>query len=170
MVVLWTFFKWRPKFPLCVKCLWQKLHLKGLWPVCFLKWSLRLHDFLKTLPQSGYMHLKYSLTLLVSGFLTLMVSCHSSGIPLKVLEVIWDFKGLLDSFSSSMMRSSMAGEAMSWAESSAAYLVFTLTLVSLLVEDLVLDLVLFGLCSSDRSVNPLRLNFVISVLIIYDYI
>lgn len=80
-----TFFRWRPRFPLCVKVLWQKGHLKGLIPVCFLKWSLRLQLFLNTLPQLGYRHLKYNLTLCVSGFLTRMVWCHYFGIPSNVL-------------------------------------------------------------------------------------
>lgn len=54
---------------------------------------------MKTRPQSGYLHSKNSLVLCVSGFLTLMVRCHSLGIPLKVFEPPKDFSGLLSLFS-----------------------------------------------------------------------
>ena len=73
--------------PLWVKFLLQYWQVKGLCPVCFLKWSRRLHDFLNTLPHPGYMHLKNSFYRYVIGFLILIVSCQSEGMPSKCFDV-----------------------------------------------------------------------------------
>lgn len=82
----WTFFRCRPKFPLCVNVFWQYSHVNGLCPVCLRKWSLRLHDFLKMEPQPSYRQRKYSLMRCVYLLRTLIVWCKLLGIFSKVRD------------------------------------------------------------------------------------
>ena len=93
--LLCTFFKCLPRFPDCENVLWQNLQTKGFCLVCFLKWSLRLHDFLNGLPHFGNRHLNCNLSLLVSGFLVLRIWYHFLGIPSNLQKsfLIVDFLG-----------------------------------------------------------------------------
>ena len=86
---LCTFLKWRPRLPDWVKVLPHRWQLNGLIFVCLRKWSLKLQLLLNCCPHPSYLHLKYSLTRWVSGFLTLTVSCHSDGIPSNSLAWKW---------------------------------------------------------------------------------
>ena len=82
--LLCTFFKCLPRLPDWEKVFWQNLHSNGFYLVCFLKWSLRLHDFLKDFPHFGNWHLNCNLRRLVSGFLVFTIWYHLLGIPSNV--------------------------------------------------------------------------------------
>ena len=82
--ILCTFFKCLPRLPDCENVFWQNLHTKGFCLVCFLKWSLKLQDFLNDFPHFGNWHLNCNLSLLVSGFLVLTIWYHFLGIPSNV--------------------------------------------------------------------------------------
>ena len=58
------------KLAACEKNIKQIWQMNGFCPLCFLMWDLTLHDFLKTMPQLLYKHLKLMLILPVLGFIT----------------------------------------------------------------------------------------------------
>ena len=93
--LLCTFFRCLPRLPDWENVFWQNLHSNGFCFVCFLKWSLRLQDFLKDFPHFGNWHLNCNLSLLVSGFLLLTIWYHFLGMPSKVEKsfLISDFFG-----------------------------------------------------------------------------
>lgn len=81
------------KLPLYEKLRLQNWHLKGFSPLCFLKWSRKLHDFLKTWPQPGMRHWKNFLLLCVFGLYIFVIWCHSSGTPWKFFLMVLSFSG-----------------------------------------------------------------------------
>ena len=80
---LWITFMCLCWLPIWLNLRWQMWQLYGLYPVCFLKWSLRLHDFLNTLLHPLNRHWKMKFFLRVLGFLYSIIWCHSSGTPSK---------------------------------------------------------------------------------------